>query len=820
MQYSFKILPFKMGAPALVSSRPTVTFEDGLALHQQGNLSEARKTYLDVIKRDPQHADALHHLGIIEYQGKDYQKALELINQAIRLDPNNASSHSNHGNVLKELQRYQDALDSYNRAIDINPHIPQILSNRGNVLKELAEYDEALLSYGRAIELAPDYAEAYFNRGVLLQYQEKFDKALYNYGEAIAVNADYAQAYSNRGNILRNIGKLEEALENYDAAVTINPALAEVHLNQGNVFKDLKRYSEALASYDRAIQANEKLAEAYSGRGSVQYALNRYQEAIVDYCVAIDLDSENPSYWANFCLCVPKIQFDAQSSVLADYISRSLEKTGATQPASLLPSIICALDSNHTIERFLDLRWPGTPSTGINELVENIGNLPLFIGILKLTPFVDVRYEHSLTAIRRWFLNQCFESPNQGRPPKLLYGLAHQCFVNEYVYYQTDEERTLVALLESAVANACLGNAVGSIDKIVILATYKPLNGYSWTNSLLNVDPSVDYQNLMQLQVAHYQEEQSIRTSLPGLGQVEDAVSKEVRAQYELNPYPRWVATQVPVDPMDIGRIRDRLELRRDVEYAERSGTTEILVAGCGTGRHSIFTAARFSHSKVTAIDLSLSSLSYAIRMTKALGIKNIKYAHADILGLRAIDKQFDIVESVGVLHHMEHPLEGWKVLVDRTKPGGLMRIGLYSEIARKSIVLARELIRNEALENTADDIREFRHEILNSDGDKFRSLRELAQINDFFTTSECRDLLFHVQEHRFNLVQIEEILQELGLTFLGFEFPDCHIKDSFKSQFPEGSEYSLADWHRFELDNPTSFLGMYQFWLQKDAPV
>lgn len=820
MQYSFKILPYKMGAPAVGSPHPTITFEDGLAFHRQGRLDEAKKAYLDVIKRDPLHADALHHLGIIEYQEKDYRKALELINRAIHLDANNASSHSNLGNVLKEMQRYPDALDSYNRAIDLNPEIPQVLSNRGNVLKELAMFDEALQSYGRAIELAPDYAEAYFNRGVLLQHLEQLENAMHNYGEAIAINASYAQAYSNRGNILRDMGKLEAALEDYDAAIKIDQGLAEVHLNRGNTFKDLKRYVEALASYDRAIQLDDKLAGAYSGLGSVHYVLNRYQEAIVNYCAAIDLDPENRTYWSNFCLCVPKIQVNAQSSVLADYINRSLEQTNIAQPANLLPSIVSALDSNHNIARFLELSWSGTPYTAINELVEDISNVSLLIGILKLTPFVDVRYEHSLTATRRWFLNQCVVSPNQAPVPKLLYGLAHQCFINEYVYYQTEEERKLVELLEIDVANACRGNALDRMYNIVVLATYKALNEYSWANSLLKLDQSADYQNLMKLQVANYQEEQSIRSSIPRIGQVEDVVSKEVRAQYELNPYPRWVATQLPVEPMEIGKICDRLELRRDVEFAERSGTTEILVAGCGTGRHSILTAARFAHSKVTAIDLSLSSLSYAARMTKELGIKNVKYAHADILGLRAIDKQFDIVESVGVLHHMAHPLEGWKVLVDRTKTGGLMRIGLYSEIARKSIVLARELIKNEGLENTAEDIRMFRYEILNSDSEKFRSLRELVQINDFFTTSECRDLLFHVQEHRFTLLQIEDILQELGLTFIGFEFPDNHVKDSFKHQFPEGSEYSLTDWHRFELDNPTSFLGMYQFWLQKTAPV
>ena len=116
-----------------------------------------------------------------------------------------------------------------------------------------------------------------------------------------------------------------------------------------------------------------------------------------------------------------------------------------------------------------------------------------------------------------------------------------------------------------------------------------------------------------------------------------------------------------------------------------------ILIAGCGTGQHSIGTAARFKDSKVLAIDLSLSSLSYAKRKTEELGIQDIDYMQADILDLGKLGRQFDIVESAGVLHHMEDPVAGWRVLTDCLKPGGLMKIGLYSELAREHIVEIRQ---------------------------------------------------------------------------------------------------------------------------------
>ena len=117
----------------------------------------------------------------------------------------------------------------------------------------------------------------------------------------------------------------------------------------------------------------------------------------------------------------------------------------------------------------------------------------------------------------------------------------------------------------------------------------------------------------------------------------------------------------------------------------------QILITGCGTGRETIDTATRFRKCNVLAIDLSLTSLAYAKRKTEELGISNIEYMQADILDLTALDRKFDIIESGGVLHHMDDPMAGWKVLTDCLKTGGLMRIGLYSESARKHIVQIRD---------------------------------------------------------------------------------------------------------------------------------
>ena len=166
------------------------------------------------------------------------------------------------------------------------------------------------------------------------------------------------------------------------------------------------------------------------------------------------------------------------------------------------------------------------------------------------------------------------------------------------------------------------------------------------------------------------------------------------------NPYPRWLELAVPPTSKSISTVVNDIKLRITDLSASEIKKPKILIGGCGTGQHAIETATRFKDCEVLAVDLSLSSLAYARRKTEELGLTNIEYMQADILDLGSLNRQFDIVESAGVLHHMEDPMAGWKVLTDCLKPGGLMKIGLYSELARKNIVQMRHEIQELSIDS------------------------------------------------------------------------------------------------------------------------
>jgi SAM-dependent methyltransferase len=318
---------------------------------------------------------------------------------------------------------------------------------------------------------------------------------------------------------------------------------------------------------------------------------------------------------------------------------------------------------------------------------------------------------------------------------------------------------------------------------------------------------------LLAQQVREPAEEQELLVNVPVLTRVDHAVSRSVQRQYEENPYPRWLEAEpaglsLPLDQY----LRRRFPAARFVPIGKPQ--LDVLIAGCGTGQHAIETAQKFAGARVLAVDLSRPSLAFAMRKTRELGRGNIEYGQADILELGALGRSFDLIEASGVLHHLGDPLAGWRVLVELLRPGGFMVVGLYSEIARAQIVAARAFIAERGYRATADDIRRCRQDLAAIDaGIRFDNV--LAS-NDFFSTSACRDLLFHVQEQRFTLPQIADFIAANGLSFVAFDVEQFTASRYLARNPADTGMTDLAAWDAFERENPGTFSGMYQFWLQK----
>jgi hypothetical protein len=155
---------------------------------------------------------------------------------------------------------------------------------------------------------------------------------------------------------------------------------------------------------------------------------------------------------------------------------------------------------------------------------------------------------------------------------------------------------------------------------------------------------------------------------------------------------------------------------------------------------------------------------------------------------------------------------EGWRALLTVLRPGGVMHVGLYSALARADIRAARAFIAERGYGESADAIRGCRQKLLR--GEEGSALRNVTKYADFFTTSECRDLLFHVQEQQLSIPEIAAFLRQHGLNFLGFTGTVGH---TYRARFPaDAAMTDLEQWHQLETEHPMTFTGMYQFWVQK----
>jgi predicted O-linked N-acetylglucosamine transferase (SPINDLY family) len=287
----------------LPQSDLVVLLNQGLALHQEGKLDQAKQIYTQVLAKQPDCYDALHLAGTIALQSNDSILALELIGQALAIKPDYAEAWNNRGYAYNELMSYEEALASYDRALEIKFDYAEAWNNRGNTLNNLKRYEEALASYDGALEITPDFAEAWNNRGYALNNLKCYEEALVSYDKALAIKPDYVAAWSNRGVVLNNFKRYEEALASYDRAIQIRPNYREIEIeiwsNRGVALNKLKRYEEALASYDRAIEIQPDYAEAWSNRGSVLSDLKRHEEALANCDRAIAIKSEYPEAWSN-----------------------------------------------------------------------------------------------------------------------------------------------------------------------------------------------------------------------------------------------------------------------------------------------------------------------------------------------------------------------------------------------------------------------------------------------------------------------------------------------------------------------------------------
>jgi tetratricopeptide (TPR) repeat protein len=271
----------------------------GLQEHQRGLLAQAVRRYRGVLGAQPDHADALHLLGVALHQQGDHRQAAESIGRAVSLNVGNAAYHANLGEAYRALGNLDGAAECCRTALRIQPRSPEAANNLGLVLLAQDRTNEAILQFRQALGIKPDFGLASNNLGNALRLQGDNDGALAHFRHAVEIEPHLAEAHSNLGQLLLERHQPHEALNHLREAVRLRPGLAEARNNLGNALRETGRLAEARQSYAEALRINPALAMTYNNMGQALQEENSLGDALAWYQQALQLDPSSARIHSN-----------------------------------------------------------------------------------------------------------------------------------------------------------------------------------------------------------------------------------------------------------------------------------------------------------------------------------------------------------------------------------------------------------------------------------------------------------------------------------------------------------------------------------------
>ncbi len=685
--------------------------------HRDGRLADAEKLYRRILKRAPQHADALHLLGLVHHQRG-------------RQDP---------------------ALSYVDRALRVAPATPYYLNTLGEVRRARGELGPAR----RAFEAA------------------------------IARKADFVEAHHNLGNLHLDAGDLAAALEAYDRALRFNPSFALSHSSRATVLRRLGDSEGAFAAAQRALEFDPDLADAHLEVALGYLLFDRHGEALTELKTALILaPQERARYLPSAVMALRRAKFDAYDPWYADLLVE-LFADPASEDRAVLPAALTMLARDPIV---LDA-MANAPN------LIALAHRPLLAAVLRAEIVSDLRLEGLVLRIRDALLAA---KPDPALL-ELFAAVVEQMFFTEY----TNAEAAIPLALDADplqrawnVLRAATHRSLLHADGAEIFdATPRD----AWPEPVARVIDRVYFEP---------KAERAWLAQIDVLTPIHDDTSRDVQAQYETHPYPRWIdLPRFEPEPLAASLSRTIGEV---VDFPEQP---RVLIAGAGTGRHPLARAMAHPEIDLLGIDLSKRSLAYARRMVERSGVSNVRLGQADLMELKSRER-FHLIEAVGVLHHLADPLRGWRALAELLEPGGVMKVGLYSERARAAVVAARAWVAEEGFTPTADGLRAFRRRVKTGEGVP-EAVLAVTRFRDFYSMGELRDLVFHVMEHRTSPLEIATTLEVCGLEFCGFSFPEPSVMLRFEAEHP-GRSRDLSAWEAFEIEHPDTFRSMYQFYCRK----
>jgi len=275
-----------------------------LALKEQksGNLIMAESIYRKILEIQPDNVNALHFLGLIYFENKDFDSAIEYISKSLNIEPAYPEALLNMGLVLMAKGHFDEALYYLRKSFQFNPECAETLKNIGAILQVQGNYDEAIINYKKALEINPELSDIYKNVAYLFRDKGMLNEAIIFFKKALEYYPGIADIHNNLGLALNDIGEIDEAIGYLRNAIKINPGNPEFYNNLGVILRGKGLFDEAIGCFTQALMLNNRFLEAYNNIAVSLREKGHIEEAIYFLRKALDINPDFASAHWNLAL--------------------------------------------------------------------------------------------------------------------------------------------------------------------------------------------------------------------------------------------------------------------------------------------------------------------------------------------------------------------------------------------------------------------------------------------------------------------------------------------------------------------------------------
>lgn len=289
-------------------------------LHRHGKLEEAKQGYLVILRKNPRHVEALHSVGVILAQQKNFSKAIDYLKKAIQYEPTEPTFQLHLANVLKMQGLYNQACEVLKKTIELHPEYVPAFNNLGTVYYAKGCIDDAIRFYRIAIAKEPNYADAYYNLSIALlkrneaaeaiqllqkllehvpdhfaahfhiacayMQQEQFDHAIQTFLVIETSHPHHVETQTNLATCYLKKGSFDKAKIHYLKAIELDPRdtqslfnLGYINMQQGNLDAAIQYYQRTVNLAHDSFAAHNNLAVAFLAKPQLSLALHHFKEA-------------------------------------------------------------------------------------------------------------------------------------------------------------------------------------------------------------------------------------------------------------------------------------------------------------------------------------------------------------------------------------------------------------------------------------------------------------------------------------------------------------------------------------------------------------